>query len=115
MNEKCNCGESVYHQYEKEGLCWKCGDKWCDQEKKKLPPVRQRVRAALSEGPMEYYALAAIVYPQNIFKKAWRGAIKGGPPGLVMAFSAMLRRMEDVEDWNRKAIKLSPRAQEDKR
>jgi hypothetical protein len=49
-----------------------------------------RIDEALAGRPLEYYELAAQLWP--IRSKAWRTATGGGPPGLVMALSAALRR-----------------------
>lgn len=49
----------------------------------------ERIDAALAGGPMSFYDLASVLYPDN---KSWRYQQNGGPPGCYMAPSAGIRR-----------------------
>lgn len=55
-------------------------------------PIRQRIDAALAGGALRYHDLAALVFPEDLYPRAWRYASQGGPPGCYMALSAAIRR-----------------------
>jgi hypothetical protein len=52
-------------------------------------PLVHRIDAALAGGPMSFYGLAHVLYPNG---RSWRYQANGGPPGCYMALSAALRR-----------------------
>ena len=57
-----------------------------------VPPIHERVKAALSQGWVEYAALEHAVFPDCWFPKAFRYNSNGGPPGVRWMFSAWLDR-----------------------
>ena len=77
------------------------------EEGKKLD---DRIRDALADGPMEQYDLAREVWPPDDYPRAWRGAISGGPPGLVLPLGRAIKRMGLVT-WfqDRRKIVALPR------
>ena len=52
----------------------------------------ERIDAALAGKPMDSDALAHKLWPVEDHPRAWKIACGGGPPGLVMALGAALRR-----------------------
>ncbi len=59
----------------------------------KPAPIKDRIRAALKDGPKSYYATMYEVFPDDQFPRAYRSATKGGPPGCAFAFGRALRQM----------------------
>jgi len=61
--------------------------------------IKDRIRAALSNGRLSYFELAYQVFPQDDYPKAFRYQANGGPPGCYMALSKALREMgEEISD-----------------
>lgn len=67
--------------------------------KNKLPPIKDRIRAALANGPKSYYDVMYEVFPEEYLPRAFRRAAKGGPPGCAFAFGRALREM-GINDLN---------------
>lgn len=55
--------------------------------------LKDRIRTALAKGPLTAWDLAREVFPPNLYPRAYRGAIKGGPPGCYMALGRAIREM----------------------
>lgn len=60
---------------------------------KKPKPIKERIAAALADGPRAYHAVLYEVFPEEHFPRAFRSATKGGPPGCAFAFGRALREM----------------------
>ncbi len=59
----------------------------------KPAPIKERITAALADGPRSYHAVLQEVFPSAQFPRAFRSANKGGPPGCAFAFGRALREM----------------------
>lgn len=57
-----------------------------------LPPIYERLRAALAHGYVQLNTLEEVVFPESHFPNAFRCAVQGGPPGCRMAMVAALKR-----------------------
>ena len=58
-------------------------------------PIKERIQDAFKSGERElhFYDLAARVFPENEYPKAWRYSSNGGPPGCAMALGRAIREM----------------------
>lgn len=56
-------------------------------------PLKDRIRAALVDGPKSYYQVMREVFPEEQFPRAFQQSSNGGPPGCAMAFGRALREM----------------------
>lgn len=63
--------------------------------KPKPTPLKDRIRNALvaAGGRTNYHDLMYVVFPGDVYPKAWRYQSNGGPPGCAMAFGKALREM----------------------
>jgi hypothetical protein len=60
---------------------------------KKLPPIKERIRAAYENGIKDYHQLIDKIFPKEHFPNAFRRRNAGGPPGCAMAFNRAIREM----------------------
>lgn len=73
----------------------------------KAAPIKERIRAALADGPKSYYQTMNEVFPEDQFPRAFRKPTKGGPPGCAFAFGRALRQMGVWESSKEKGRMLS--------
>lgn len=59
-----------------------------------------RIRAALSNGPLYTYDLAEILWPCRKCPKAWRYQSNGGPPGWVLPLGKSIKSMSLAVSWD---------------
>lgn len=58
-------------------------------------PVFQRVLEALAQGPMEWYALGAYVWPHRTPGcRMWNYSSNGGPPAWVRVMGKAIKRLK---------------------
>lgn len=75
------------------------------------PTLDDRIRAALAKGPLDSYALAAILWPAD--SKAWRCSSNGGPPGWVLPLGKAIKRLKLVVSYaGKKKIIQLPRTEQ---
>jgi len=55
--------------------------------------IKDRIRDALRNGPMDYRDLAMTVFPVDQYPNAFRYQPNGGPPGCYMALSRAISTM----------------------
>jgi len=63
------------------------GQKREAKKRKSLPPIRDRIDAALKNGPLCYTDLWNKVFPADLFPRRGGTPSRGGPPGSYMALS----------------------------
>lgn len=68
--------------------------------------IDDRVKRHLKPG-ITYYELMRLVFPEDEYPRAWRGAAKGGPSGCAMAFGASLRRLNLTRDYSNRSVIVS--------
>ena len=61
--------------------------------------IDDKIRAALKDGPMERYDLAAMLWPLD--SRAWNYSSNGGPPGWVLPLGKVVKRMRLVQSEDR--------------
>ena len=59
----------------------------------KPQPIKDRIRAALADGPLPYWDLARSVFPKDRYPKAFTYQADGGPPGCYLAPARAIRGM----------------------
>jgi len=80
----------------------------------KAHPLPDRIEAILrtrNDLTLSYFGVRDSVFPQEYFPRAYRGAIKGGPPGCAFALGVCLKKNRDrFADfgWDNRKIRLKP-------
>lgn len=72
-------------------------------KKPRLPKIRERIRAALADGPRTFFEVAIDVFPAEHFPRAFEYQANGGPPGCYMALSRATREMVaagELSQWH---------------